>query len=171
MPIEFDIRKTNIKLKELLLIEKRALQIFKVAGYDSTGWPTLSITQLKEYYTNDRLWVAVTKHGAIGFAVTDVYASYAHLEELDVDPSFQQQGVGSALMKDVINWARELGVEAITLRTFKTTSWSMRLYKKFGFEVLSEYKRIKHLDMMVENESRIKLLPVLDRISMILWLN
>lgn len=162
-----NIQITNliVDLKLLQDIEKRALKQFKAAGYDPTCWPTLSLEKLKYYRDSKRLWIAVSNNKPLGFAVVDIYESYAHLEELDVDPDFQRKGVASALIKEIIHWAHAENIKAITLRTFATTDWSVKLYRKFSFEISDE--KIDHIAMMIANEKRIGL-PVADRLTMIL---
>ena len=167
MSINFQIVKSNINLDLLQVIEKRVLEQFKTVGYDSSNWPTMAKDTLLHYSNNQLLWIAVSENTALGFAVVDIYETYAHLEELDVDPAFQRNGIASALVMEVINWAKKLGIKAITLRTFRTTAWSVELYKKFNFEITHD--NIKHIPQMIANEARIGL-QVSDRITMILIL-
>ncbi|HEX4045256.1 MAG TPA: GNAT family N-acetyltransferase [Gammaproteobacteria bacterium] len=166
MTINFHIVKNISNLALLQNIEKRAAEQFKSVGYDSSNWSMIPLESLKRYCDDQRLWVAVNdEHLPIGFAAIDIYNPYIHLEELDVDPVFQQQGVASALLKEVITLAQQLKVKAITLRTFKTTAWSVQLYKKFGFKITDE--KSNHILTMINNEMSIGL-PLADRITMIL---
>ena len=85
-----------------------------------------------------RLWVA-SGHGSVrpvGFALVFNLDGYAHLEELDVLPSYGRQGIGSALLATVCAWAGEAGYPAVTLRTFRDVPWNGPFYLRRGFAVV-----------------------------------
>ena len=44
-------------------------------------------------------------------------------------------GIGTALMEYVINWAKTLDYEKISLSVFSTNAPAINLYQKFGFEI------------------------------------
>jgi putative acetyltransferase len=51
-----------------------------------------------------------------------------------VDPDWRGRGVGSALMTEVIRWAREMGVEKLALSVYPHNEAALALYRKFGFK-------------------------------------
>jgi putative acetyltransferase len=51
-----------------------------------------------------------------------------------VDPDWRGRGVGSALMTEVIRWAREMGVEKLALSVYPHNEAALALYRKFGFD-------------------------------------
>ena len=62
---------------------------------------------LDEAQRQDRLWVALDdKRNPVGFALTRIVGSFAHLEELDVHPDHGRQGIGSRLLCAVTEWGR-----------------------------------------------------------------
>jgi len=84
-----------------------------------------------------RLWVACgPAREPIGFALVVDIAGFAHLDELDVLPSYGRQGVGSALLATVCNWASTAGYPAVTLRTFRDVPWNAPFYHRRGFQVV-----------------------------------
>ena len=84
-----------------------------------------------------RLWVARGPAGEpIGFALVLDIAGFAHLEELDVLPSYGRQGVGSALLATVCTWANTAGYPAVTLRTFRDVPWNAPFYHRRGFQIV-----------------------------------
>jgi GNAT superfamily N-acetyltransferase len=84
-----------------------------------------------------RLWVARTADGQpVGFALVIVIDGYAHLDEVDVLPSYGRRGIGSALLAAVCEWARDAGYPAVTLRTFRGVPWNAPFYEKRGFRVV-----------------------------------
>jgi ribosomal protein S18 acetylase RimI-like enzyme len=52
------------------------------------------------------------------------------------------KGVGSALMAEAIDWARERGLHKLSLSVFAHNDAAIALYRKFGF--VEEGRRVKH---------------------------
>jgi GNAT superfamily N-acetyltransferase len=48
----------------------------------------------------------------------------------------QRQGAGRALLETACAHAREGGLVAVTLTTFRSVAWNELLYARFGFETL-----------------------------------
>ena len=53
---------------------------------------------------------------------------------MTVTPEWRGQGVGSALMAEVIRWARSVGVEKLALSVYPDNQAARALYAKFGFQ-------------------------------------
>jgi GNAT superfamily N-acetyltransferase len=84
-----------------------------------------------------RLWVASTSDCApVGFALVLEIDRFAHLDELDVLPSYGRQGFGTSLLTTVCAWAAKAGYPGITLRTFRDVPWNAPFYQKRGFHVV-----------------------------------
>jgi len=63
---------------------------------------------------------------------------------MSVNPRFMTEGVGTALLKSLIGWAKENHViEKVTLEVFVTNEAAIRLYRKMGF--LEEGRRVRHV--------------------------
>jgi putative acetyltransferase len=77
-----------------------------------------------------------------------------------VAPDWRGQGVGSALMDEVLRWAREMGVEKLALSVYPHNDAALALYRKFGFK--EEGRLTGHSK---------KSIGYLDEIVMGLWLN
>ncbi len=57
------------------------------------------------------LWIAIASGGGpVGFALVMEIKGYAHLEEIDVLPSYGGNGIGSALLGTVCSWAKKQGL-------------------------------------------------------------
>lgn len=160
------IKSSTDDFERLVDIEKRAGEKYREAGYDPSTWPTTNIDRFAEYQKAGGLWVACLDSKAVGFATLEYFGDFAHLEELDVEPEHMGQGIGSALLRKVIDHSRADKKGLISLRTFKKTPWAMNLYKKFGFEICRD-ESLAHLNTKIENEKSAGL-PVEDRISMFL---
>ena len=61
-------------------------------------------------------------------------ASSFELVKMAVSRKFQGQGVGSALLDYILNWARKQGASELTLETNTQLKGALKLYRKFGFQ-------------------------------------
>ena len=84
------------------------------------------------------VWVAVDDGDTpLGFLSAEVVGSRLHVWELAVRRSSQRQGWGWALMERATEWARERGLSALTLTTFRDVAWNGPFYERLGFETLA----------------------------------
>lgn len=61
-----------------------------------------------------------------------------HLARLAVDPEYQNQGLATLLIEDILNTFQEQGIVEVTVNTQSDNLASLELYKKFGFTRLEE---------------------------------
>lgn len=71
-----------------------------------------------------------------GFAMGEMYGADAYLHELDVDPAFQRQGIGAALVSGFVEAARAKRALAVYLSTFRDPPWNAPFYRRMGFRDL-----------------------------------
>jgi ribosomal protein S18 acetylase RimI-like enzyme len=81
----------------------------------------------------------LARHGAtgraMGFAiVTETSSKQAHLAQLAVAPSFQNQGVGRRLLEHSIDRLLDLGFDTLSLMVSRDNTRAVRLYRAMGFE-------------------------------------
>ena len=57
----------------------------------------------------------------------------ALLEDLILDPGYRGRGLGSLLVRHVIDYARRRGISRITLLTDRTNRRALRFYRRCGF--------------------------------------
>jgi L-phenylalanine/L-methionine N-acetyltransferase len=50
-----------------------------------------------------------------------------------IEASWRGQGLGSALMAAAMRWARQVGIEKVTLEVYPDNEAAIALYRKFGF--------------------------------------
>lgn len=91
---------------------------------------------LLEFVTAGRAWV-YGEH-PVAYLVADVVDGCAHLEQVSVHPSHARQGIGAALLGELVAWARREGLPAITLTTYTEVPWNGPYYERHGFHYLSE---------------------------------
>jgi GNAT superfamily N-acetyltransferase len=68
--------------------------------------------------------VLVAGDPPVGFASVEIVDGLAHVWQLSVLPSAGRRGIGTALMEAVAGWARDQGLDAVTLTTFRDVAWN-----------------------------------------------
>lgn len=152
-------------LGALASIEKAASERYRTVGYDPSLWPISAQDGMEERMAAGLLWVAVLDDRAVGFAMANDFGADCYLDELDVVPELHGRGIGKALVAAVLSDAKRAGRARVTLLTFRTTAWSVGLYRRMGFAELPPEERPAYLRRFLEIETE-KRLPVEDRISM-----
>lgn len=123
-------------------IERAAARLFVGLGLiDHLLDRTLSVDELADHQAAGRVWIAADADDRpVGFAVVSLLDGAAHLEELDVHPSFGQRGLGRRLVDTVCDWAAAHGFPAVTLSTFRDLPWNAPFYAHAGFRVLASHE-------------------------------
>lgn len=142
-------------------VEGQAAQVFSTC-LAQTGLTaeilaqTNSVEDFEQARQAGRLWVAVNPaEQPIGFALVIFLGDYAHLDELDVLPDYGEQGIGSALVAAVCDWAQAAGYAGVTLRTFRDVPWNAPFYQRRGFRIVaSSQLSPQHRDLEVAEQQR-----------------
>jgi GNAT superfamily N-acetyltransferase len=99
----------------------------------------LSIDFVRQRFQAGQVWVAVDPDDVmVGFAIAREVDDTIYLQEMDVDPTHGRRGIGAALAKTVIEWARLHDYHAVSLSTFRYLPWNAPFYAKLGFQILAE---------------------------------
>ncbi len=69
----------------------------------------------------------------VGYAAIMTVLDEGELLRIGTDPEFQRQGIGSALMEQVIQAAEERGLSFLLLEVRQGNTPAVRLYEKYGF--------------------------------------
>ncbi len=77
--------------------------------------------------------VAETGYGIVGYQITTRNPFGAHLARLAVHPGVQRQGVGRALVDDLIRRLAQTGIRRLTVNTQSDNRTSLSLYARTGF--------------------------------------
>lgn len=85
-------------------------------------------------------WVLYDGQEMAGFICTErvIEQNCLHIHEFGIGQPFQQKGLGTRLLRFVIDWAEQQHIRRLTLTTFKEVPWNAPFYKKNGFTVISE---------------------------------
>jgi GNAT superfamily N-acetyltransferase len=80
------------------------------------------------------VWVAeAAAAGIVGELRGAIADDCLHIVELAVARTFQQRGIGRALIDASAKWARSRGLRAVTLTTFRHVAWNAPFYARYGF--------------------------------------
>lgn len=77
----------------------------------------------------------------VGYYTFNIVCGDADINNIAVDKSMQGKGIGSILLQDLINCAKNLHINALTLEVNINNIKAVNLYKKFGFEQVGLRKK------------------------------
>ena len=114
---------------------------------------SVPVSQLKAAQSDGRLWVACDAGQVpVGFAIARLEGDAGFLQELDVHPDHQRQGLGRRLIDVVIEWSQAQGCRRLTLTTFASVPWNAPYYARLGFRVLESEELSNSLQSQLESE-------------------
>jgi [ribosomal protein S18]-alanine N-acetyltransferase len=77
--------------------------------------------------------VALDGRNVVGYAGLISYGDEAHVTTIAVDPGYQRLKIGTRLLYELIDEARRMGAQAVSLEV-RVTNWgAQRMYSRFGF--------------------------------------
>lgn len=99
------------------------------------------------------LFVATAWHGRKAVGIATLYGDgrfYAHLDTLLVDERYRRQGIGSALMRVVLERVNTLKPHYCEHTTYE--KWLVRFYERLGFERFQEPQLVHRATQDALNE-------------------
>jgi ribosomal protein S18 acetylase RimI-like enzyme len=121
------------------------------AAYNEQQW--------RQEFSRGQWNIMVADHKEIGLlGVTREKAmseQECYLEYLWVAPEFRRVGVGSLLLRTVLDHLRESGIHTVWLYILHGNHGAMRLYQRFGFQSTNERQLLP--DHPAGSEERMKL--------------
>lgn len=84
------------------------------------------------------LLVAADGDAPVAFVMFREVEACAYVEQIDVLPSHARRGIGAGLLDAVAQIARERGLVALTLSTFKDVPFNAPYYARLGFAVVDD---------------------------------
>ena len=77
---------------------------------------------------------ALVNNKVVGYAGMWQIFDEGHITNIAVHPEFRENGIGSRLLKKLIEISREKGIKKITLEVRKSNTAAKNLYYKYGFK-------------------------------------
>ena len=105
--------------------------------------------ELRVYYDDfgsgkaDNCLVAEVEGKVVGACWTRIMPDYGHVDEntpsfaISLYNDYRNQGIGTELMKSMLELLREQGYKKASL-SVKKDNYAVRLYRKVGFEIIDE---------------------------------
>jgi GNAT superfamily N-acetyltransferase len=85
----------------------------------------------------ERIWLVEGVAGVQGsLALTDEGGGEGTIRWFVLDPSLRGRGLGGRLVAELMDAAREIGYERLSLETFSELTIAARIYRSHGFEVV-----------------------------------
>lgn len=102
-----------------------------------------NVSTLKEelHANSSNYLVAKLNHKIVGFAGIKVMVDEADIMNIVVHKDFRNQGIGSLLLKNLIDLSNEKKVTSITLEVMEENYPAIHLYKNFGFQQVGIRKK------------------------------
>ncbi len=120
-------------------LELAAGAVFRDVGMDEIADDDPpSSEELAQAIEAGAVWVAVAETDLAGYLVGKVVDGCAHVEQVSVHPRHARQGLGRRLLDRADVWAREGGLAALTLTTFRDVPWNAPYYERLGFRRLAD---------------------------------
>lgn len=137
---------TNMTLDDLNNIKNNLISDF------DDFW-NYSILKSELESSNSYYIVVKDNSNIVGFAGIKLVIPDCDIMNIVVKKDFRNQGLGSLLLKNLINLAKSLGVRNIFLEVDEKNSPAISLYNKYGFKTISKRKNYyKENDAIIMNK-------------------
>lgn len=146
---------TCADIPRLCEIEKAAAQLFPPERLAEPS--PVSPETMQQGVEDGLVWVLDCNGSeAVGFAICQPQeeGNFLHLLEMDVHPEHGAQGLGTLLLRHVIEYARQECIQGVTLTTFSDMKWNAPFYSKNGFVPIPESELDADLQKIVADEQR-----------------
>lgn len=125
---------TNMNLDDLNMISD-----ILISDFDDF-W-TYNVFKSELENKNSKYIVIKDNNSIIGFAGIWIAIDEAHITNIVVKKDKRNSGIGSILLKNLINLAISLNMKNITLEVNESNIYAIKLYNKFGFKKLGIRKK------------------------------
>lgn len=144
------------ELERLQHIELSAGRWFAEIGMEEIARDEpFSLSELSEYRDDDRLFVfADDENVPVAYLLVDVVDGCAHIEQVSVHADHAGKKIGRVLIDRVDGWARQRGLGAVTLTTFRDVPWNAPYYQRCGFRILDAGEITPQLRVVRREEAR-----------------
>jgi ribosomal-protein-alanine N-acetyltransferase len=136
--VKFDRALPRTDVSDVYVRQASDADIPTVAAVDRSAftphWWHSEFSLLRRAAVSSRFVVAEVGDQVAGYAEGDLLQHTAHINRIAVHPAYQGRGIGASLLQNILHTFWQLGAERITLNTQADNHYSLRLYRRFGFE-------------------------------------
>ena len=125
----------NIVIKPMTLDD--FYNIEKIFNSDFDQFWNVNILKEELVNSNSNFIVAKYKKEVVGFAGFKVLVDCADIMNIAVKKDFRNKGIGSLLLKSLIDLYDSLNLNSLNLEVNENNICAIKLYKKFGFKEIS----------------------------------
>lgn len=98
---------------------------------------------LDKFFAGREDWICVaTEEGfVVAYAAIEVYRApieYVYLDDLSVTQTHRNRGIGSALIRQTEEYAKNLGISTVVFHVEKSNEAAFRLYERLGYRIFRE---------------------------------
>lgn len=128
---------TKMQLSDLEQIKEKLLEDF------DDFW---TVNILKEEIQSEKSQYIVEKQNQeiVGFAGIRIIIDEVEIMNIVVRKDKRQEGMGSRLLKEIFEIAKQIKAQCITLEVNEKNQPAIKLYQKFGFEQIGLRKKYYH---------------------------
>ncbi len=142
------------KKKDAGIINQLFIEMMQtVRGTDKVnGYPD---GYLDKFFDDRDEWISVAVYDGevIAFLSIEVHhedKEYIYLDDLSVTKQHRNNGIGTKLIRNAEEYAKEINIPAICFHVEKTNANAFRLYQRLGYNIYQDqktrYLMIKHLE-------------------------
>jgi GNAT superfamily N-acetyltransferase len=115
------------------------------------GWRVSQLNAVESVCTTAdmKVWVAIDSDSTVGFVAVKLHSesSMGEIYMIAVDPDYQRQGIGAALMEFALNWMKAAGMSVAMVETGGDPGHAPArcTYQKLGFGLFPVARYFKKL--------------------------
>ena len=134
---------TGFSIARVESLSAELLSVFERLMPQLTSAPIPTSAELQQLLDSPSLLIVARRSPdpqgrIVGMATLGVFRTpsglHAHIEDVVVDHDFRGQGCGEALVRHLLQTARELGLEGVSLTCNPQRAAANKLYQKLGFQ-------------------------------------
>ncbi|WP_193197980.1 GNAT family N-acetyltransferase [Nostoc sp. MG11] len=130
---------------------QKAMDIEVYRSFYPDGWHVSQLNAVESVCTTAdiKVWVAIDSDSTLGFVAVKLHSesSMGEIYMIAVDPDYQRQGIGAALVEFALNWMKAAGMSVAMVETGGDPGHAPArcTYEKLGFGLLPIARYFKKL--------------------------
>jgi putative acetyltransferase len=145
------VRTSYLNPDFISLVEMLNIYLAEVDGEDHSFY-----SQYNGIENIQNVVVAYKDSAPAGCGAIKPYSSdSAEIKRMFVKPAMRGLGIAAAILMELENWAAELGYTSCILKTGKKQTEAIGLYRKAGYEVISNYGQYAGIENSICMEKKL----------------